>query len=520
MGADDSGEDLTVGEQNVAQDYTNLIGESEYDDDGVLIRPYRGDYVLGVAAEVNTGAQPPKSIHGVLSFGEYLGKGLQGSSEQGDGVFGYTRGDNTSGAVGRNDGNGAGVYGHSNKGTGVFGGSPTGDGVYGYARSSDRSGTVGWNDGAGVGVYGYGENGPGVYGESQTGDGMFGEARQPNQSGVVGKHLGGGYGVFGHSTDFAGVYGEGLVYGVYGWNNNEHGSGTYGQNDGKGPGTVGYSKDGQGVFGESLTGDGVYGYAQSDNHSGTAGWNDGNNYPSYGVYGNSENGVGVHGSSAIRTGVEAVSEHGSALVAQVGKRGISAGYFFGDVYIDGNLRVFGAKNAAVPQPDGSHRLLYCMESPESWFEDFGTARLVKGRAEVRLAADFALTIRTSEYHVFLTPYGDSKGLYVARSTPAGFTVREQGGGRSSIKFSFRVVARRKDVTVKRSQRVSLPTVGRPTIPRTMRERPKVKGLKTLNAVKKHLPVAPRLSKIVPTALQLPEAPKRFAPRRPLKSTGG
>jgi len=31
----------------------------------------------------------------------------------------------------------------------------------------------------------------------------------------------------------------------------------------------------------------------------------------------------------------------------------------------------GPKSAAVPHPDGTLRRLYCVESPESWFEDFG-----------------------------------------------------------------------------------------------------------------------------------------------------
>jgi hypothetical protein len=35
---------------------------------------------------------------------------------------------------------------------------------------------------------------------------------------------------------------------------------------------------------------------------------------------------------------------------------------------------------------GSKRLLHCMESPEHWFEDFGSARLTRGRATVKLDA--------------------------------------------------------------------------------------------------------------------------------------
>ncbi len=48
-----------------------------------------------------------------------------------------------------------------------------------------------------------------------------------------------------------------------------------------------------------------------------------------------------------------------------------AGGFAGPVLVNGAFTVAnGPKNAAVPHPDGSHRLLYCQESPEPWF---GTA---------------------------------------------------------------------------------------------------------------------------------------------------
>ena len=45
--------------------------------------------------------------------------------------------------------------------------------------------------------------------------------------------------------------------------------------------------------------------------------------------------------------------------------------------------------------------------------------------------------------MFLTPRGDSKGLYVTNETAGSFEVHEQGGGRSSIAFDYRVVAERK-----------------------------------------------------------------------------
>ena len=102
----------------------------------------------------------------------------------------------------------------------------------------------------------------------------------------------------------------------------------------------------------------------------------------------------------------------------------------------------------VAFPDGSQRVLHCMESPEHWFEDFGTAKLKGGRTVVKLDADFAKVIKRGDYRVFVTPEGDCRGLYVHRSA-ASFEVRELMGGKSSIAFSYRIVGRRKDITGRR-----------------------------------------------------------------------
>ena len=97
-----------------------------------------------------------------------------------------------------------------------------------------------------------------------------------------------------------------------------------------------------------------------------------------------------------------------------------------------------------------------MESPEPWFEDFGSAKLRRGRATVNLN-DFANAI-TPDYRVFLSPEGDCNGLYVAAKGSAAFEVRELGGGTSSIAFSYRIVGRRKDVQGKRFAKFEMPEV--------------------------------------------------------------
>lgn len=123
-------------------------------------------------------------------------------------------------------------------------------------------------------------------------------------------------------------------------------------------------------------------------------------------------------------------------------------------------------DAAVPYPDGGYRVLYSMESPESWFEDFGHGQLVNGRATVAIAPDFLPAVDTGhDYYVFLTPHGDSNGLYVASQTPTNFEVREQKGGTSSLSFDYRLVAKRKDIAAPRLAPVSPPPApARPATP--------------------------------------------------------
>ncbi|PYI93433.1 MAG: hypothetical protein DME97_06780 [Verrucomicrobia bacterium] len=127
--------------------------------------------------------------------------------------------------------------------------------------------------------------------------------------------------------------------------------------------------------------------------------------------------------------------------------------------IDGDLTVTGLKGAIVPHVDGTHRLLCAIESPQSWFEDFGKGTLKNGKANITLDSDFAtlVSLKKGTYHVFVTPYAETKGLYVTRRTATGFQVREQQGGTSNAAFSYRIVAKRKGVASERLATVVLPT---------------------------------------------------------------
>jgi hypothetical protein len=83
-----------------------------------------------------------------------------------------------------------------------------------------------------------------------------------------------------------------------------------------------------------------------------------------------------------------------------------------------------------------------MESPENWFEDFGSAKLMNGQIVVALDPIFVDTVNTAEpYHVFLTPNGDCT-LYATQKNSLSFRVSLHDG-ESNCEFDYRIVAKRK-----------------------------------------------------------------------------
>jgi hypothetical protein len=109
----------------------------------------------------------------------------------------------------------------------------------------------------------------------------------------------------------------------------------------------------------------------------------------------------------------------------------------------GDTFAAGTKSAVVPLRNGEMVDVFSMESPEVWFEDFGSGRLSGGAITISLDPKFAQTVNLSSgYHVFLTPKGDCKGLFVTGETNRGFEVRELSGGKSSVEFDYRIVAHR------------------------------------------------------------------------------
>jgi hypothetical protein len=283
--------------------------------------------------------------------------------------------------------------------------------VLGLGNPSTTLLKVGGGGGASIGVHGIGntgvkgEGGIGVRGISSSGVGVNGIST--SEEGVKGESDS-GVGVYGESDSDAGVLGSsdtGIgVRGSIGLSPFELPSkvGVLGESD-SGVGVQGHSFKDTGVIGRSVSGMGVYG--ESDTTWGA-------------VTGEGPNGAGV-----LAFGKYGVWASGSktGVYGQCSTADGYAGYFNGNVFIKGDLTKTGiGSSVAIRFPDRSFRRLCSIESPESWFEDFGEAKLVKGKAEVKIDPDFAKTVNLkTRYHVFVTPHSTKiSALAVVARCPA------------------------------------------------------------------------------------------------------
>jgi hypothetical protein len=245
-----------------------------------------------------------------------------------------------------------------------------------------------------------------------------------------------GIGVRGEANDATGVFGVALASGA---SSADPSAGRYG--------VFGMADTGTGVRGSTISDSGVWGTSASG----------------FGVLGQSSSGAGLFGDSTAPGGYGVFGRSTSGAAVFGTTTNGYAGAFNGPVFVQGSFTVSGGpKSAAVPHPDGSLRRMYCQESPEPWFEDFGAATLTNGRAEIALDPDFDALVKGDDYLIFLTAEGDCKGLFVSRKGPHRFVVEEMQGGKSTLSFSYRVVSRRREAVGKRLEKVER-RAGRPTI---------------------------------------------------------
>jgi hypothetical protein len=264
----------------------------------------------------------------------------------------------------------------------------------------------------------------GVFGLSEaiTGTGVAGIAASLSgvSAGVYGlADSTAGFGVVGYTAAATGA-----TRGVWGKSNSPQGFGVYGTAPITGTAGIATASSGIGVYGEALgsggtgvsalaTSNGVWGQATAAGGNGVVGI--ANNGPTaYGVWGSSSSGY--------------------------------AGYFSGNVLVNGNLSATGAKPFKIDNPlDPQHQYLYhyAVESPQVQNQYDGAVVLdAQGQAVVQLPAYFS-AINAAGYTYCLTPIGaPMPNLYVAQEIQGNtFTI---AGGVAGKKVSWVVYAQRSD----------------------------------------------------------------------------
>ncbi|MEO0295640.1 MAG: hypothetical protein ABIM85_06420, partial [candidate division WOR-3 bacterium] len=483
------------------------------------------------------------SITGAFSNGPF---GQLGSSSYG--VFGrYVSGGiatNMYGYIGLNI---WGVYGNSDNtsgaGVGGFGGTVT-SGVYGQTNTSAvEAGVYGVNTNAsGTGIIGIGSNVQSILWSGQ-GDGVVGAS---DAYGVIGSHyngvnnnrwgaLGTPYnGVYGSSDNAsgAGVFGEGgtATTGVYGQTGASTEQGVWGHNS---------NTSGTGVLGSGNNATAIYpsgggGVSGSGTNLGVIGWNSSNTningilggqYSGVQGVSNNTSGAGVYGAhtaaSSSAIGVYGTCTGGSYDYTCVigydpnysdyygyggrfyggwfgvyGYNGYTGGVGYGvygyapssgyAVYADGRFAASGTKSAIVRTSKGP-RELYCVESPEIWFTEVGSGKLINGKAHIELDPLFLETVTIDENNpmkVIITLTDECNGVYVKKGK-TGFDVIELNNGKSNATFDYVVYAKRKGYENKRLEFTEAgyvdehlyPDINDPEIPSKIREK-RLNELKT------------------------------------------
>jgi hypothetical protein len=347
-------------------------------------------------------------------------------------------------------------YDNNGTGQGIKGVSLQGHGVTGFtlfkstSPTSFKAGVIGNDQSASgnfdVGVFGKSVRGTGAYGSSTSGVGTSGTSA--NNDGVYGAST--SYvGVYGKSTGYLGVFGTGPTYGVAG------------STSGSGAGVYGTSTNGVGVLGTATSGVGVN--AVGGGFDGT------HEFPALSIVGNM---TGINNNDLIDAcspgtanpcdelnSVFRVDGFGRVIEVQV--PGTYVTLSGGFVNITGQYQINGFCEvgcaAATTTSAGRAVVTYAPQSSQPMIEDNGEAQLVNGEAHVRVDPAFANVInQRTVYSVSLTPEGDSNGLFVTQKTLTGFIVHENHGGRSTLAFEYRIVAKPFGSTAKRLPMVDTP----------------------------------------------------------------
>ena len=428
---------------------------------------------------------PGYAIKGITSYQNdagVFGYGTVASSAINiDGVVGYVQTPQSVGVVGWSDSTGTSAYG-------IYGYSTSGPGVYGYNNNGLAASIYGYNTSSGgTSVYGESTGGIGLWGDTQAATGVFGTTEttatgdSAGYGGVGGIDYSTGccnWGTFGVSYTSAGIgafsYGTGnggqAIYAYAPYGNDAIDASTYA---GAANGIDSYNDSGfdAGFFEAGPTaGLGLQAVSDASNASVSLAEGDGTGAEVYGqsgqvafpalaaeegaagtypfaTYNYANGGVGANSETFIISDTANASGGAWPAGSDVNVSGdlyVGGGIFtYCDTYpeVSGSPDCEGLNGSVKKTSSGAKLKTYLASQSLPTMEDFGEGQLVNGQAAIPLEHQFASTIDTSRsYLVFITPEGDSNGLYVTSKSANGFVVRESKGGRSTLAFQYRIIA--------------------------------------------------------------------------------
>lgn len=360
-----------------------------------------------VAANAVNGISDGVGASGV--FGENLGT-------KGFGVYGYVTAPGSTGVAGIGGTSGEGLYGKGGA-NGVHGVSKVGQ-----AGRFEITGTTNAHAALVVSTVGTGSAGAFTASNFSTSVDALTATTNGTGAGVNGSSLGGD-GVVGFANSPSSSFTNGV--GVRGRVNSIFGTGVEGDGGSSGIGVFG-----QGDTGVDAAGGGTGVFA-------TAG-SSGDGVQSQGYFGVRAFAAGLNSSSYFAD----CDTQGFVFIAQNGGGHVMSIDCAGNAIFKGTVTQNGNPKAITHGSDGRAVVAYAPRVSRPTMEDVGEAQLVGGQAYVRLDPAFAHTVDAGAgYLVFITPNGESHGLYTTQKSPSGFLVRENAGGRSTIAFDYRIVAK-------------------------------------------------------------------------------
>jgi hypothetical protein len=159
-----------------------------------------------------------------------------------------------------------------------------------------------------------------------------------------------------------------------------------------------------------------------------------------------QDGIGVMGQSYTNSGftVGGYFEGNTYGGVNVGYAFVGGNDGFGSTKITG----LGAVAEIIPTAEHGRISLMCPESPEYWYQDYGSITMVNGKAHVDLdpiLADIIFVDEENPIRVFCTPVNMLyfNGVTIVNQTPTGFDLVELNGGTNSGKLDYQIIVKPK-----------------------------------------------------------------------------